>query len=236
MLAFAAALLTHTEREPEREMIYSISPIIQTNIGSRGRASIGEPFEPGDAQDRLSEEREVPEQPTKSQTSKNLNVRKKPKHYESHKVRAAREMREGVLAYRAHRVLEERAACKAREELARANEVIKAQLERQARATFKNRRACHLAKTPPEAPQERGAQGARAHWWTRRLATPRTPINLTTSTESTCSLPYLPTFPYGTESMSARHWYDMELEHGRSAMVGVFESLIPTTNGSTIRS
>ena len=36
-------------------MIYSINPIFQSNIGSRGRASIGEPFVPGDAQNPANE-------------------------------------------------------------------------------------------------------------------------------------------------------------------------------------
>jgi hypothetical protein len=88
--------------------------------------------------------------------AKDLGARKQPKHYESRKVRAAREMREGLLAYRAHRALEERAACKAREELARANEVTKVQLERQARATSKEREA----QKAPEATACRRGQGA----------------------------------------------------------------------------
>jgi hypothetical protein len=88
--------------------------------------------------------------------AKDLGARKQPKHYESRKVRAAREMREGLLAYRAHRALEERAACKAREELARANEVTKVQLERQARATSKEREV----QKAPEATACRRGQGA----------------------------------------------------------------------------
>ena len=88
--------------------------------------------------------------------AKDLGARKQPKHYESRKVRAAREMREGLLAYRAHRALEERAAYKAREELARANEVIKVQRDRQARATSKEREA----QKAREATACRRGQGA----------------------------------------------------------------------------
>ena len=53
---------------------------------------------------------------------------------------------------------------------------------------------------------------------------------------SNYSLPYLLIPPScDTTPMPARfarHWYDVEFERSRSAMTGVLESLIPTTNAA----
>ena len=194
--------------------------------------------------------------------SKDLGARKRPKHRENvRKARVARELQDGLRAYRVHRALEELAACKAREEDV-ANVELRCREDRRARNTAESqekRRLCEtprarearvelrcredrrarVAKTPkkgrlPETPTERGARGTRAHWWTRRLATPTTPINSTTPTEPAGPLPYLPISPCDTTPMPARHWFNVELEHSRSAMTGALDSMIPTTNAALV--
>ena len=71
--------------------------------------------------------RKVNEQPTEPRAPEKFTAHKRHKHCENHKARAAREMQEGLRAYRSQRALEERAnhaACEAREKSAAREELL----------------------------------------------------------------------------------------------------------------
>ena len=100
-------------------------------------------------------ERKAPEQSTESKTLEGPATRKKPKYYENRKARAAREVQEGLRAYRLHRTLEELAACKAREESA-AREELRCRKDLKVHNTIKAQERRRLYETP----KARGAREA----------------------------------------------------------------------------
>jgi len=145
-----------------------------------------------------------------------------------------------------HRAREDLAASKVRE-----HEELRQREDCKARQTCKAREA-RIARETPEARAAREAhilskaRDARARERkvrtrdakersTRRTATGREPAtNLATVPPANLSLPYLPTLPCGTAPMPARHLYDVELKHSRSAMTGTFEYMVPTTNAALV--
>ena len=144
-----------------------------------------------------------------------------------------------------HRAREDLAATKVREheelrqrEDCKARQTCKAREERIARETPEARAAREariLSKARDARAKERKVRTRDAkERSTRRTATGREhgATNLATAPPANLSLPYLPISPCDTTPMPARHWYDVELEHSRSAMTGVFKSLIPTTNAT----
>ena len=167
----------------------------------------------------------------------------KPKYqHESRKARAARDLQDGLQAYRVHRALEELAACKAREE-STAREMLRCRESLRMRNLTKTQERRRLCETPKardarEAGVRRKARSVRIkERKAQKVATVASARTKPTALSPTLSLPYLLT-PFrpedGPVSMPAHHWRNVELEHSRPALTDVLESLIPTANPALV--
>ena len=180
--------------------------------------------------------RKMNEQPTKPRAPEKSATPEKPKHkHESRKARAARELQDGLQAYRVHRALEELAACRAREE-STAREVLECRESLRIRNLTRAQERRRLCETPKardaqEADVRRKARNVRIkERKAQRVATVASARTKPAAPPPTAPPHRLP-IPSHTEDdfvpMPARQWYGTELEHSRSTMTEFLESMVP---------
>ena len=180
--------------------------------------------------------RKMNEQPTKPRAPEKPATHEKPKHkHESRKARAARELQDGLQAYRVHRALEELAACRAREE-STAREVLECRESLRIRNLTRAQERRRLCETPKardaqEADVRRKARNVRIkERKAQRVATVASARTKPAAPPPTAPPHRLP-IPSHTEDdfvpMPARQWYGTELEHSRSTMTEFLESMVP---------